>query len=64
MKISNQDLVADLINRTQENIRAAELLKTKTEETLNKKETSKSWSALECIEHLNRYSDFYLPEIN
>ena len=23
-----------------------------------------SWSILECLEHLNRYGDFYIPEIN
>ena len=31
---------------------------------LNKRSHSESWSALECLEHLNLYSEFYLPEIN
>lgn len=30
---------------------------------LNFKSTPDSWSILECLEHLNRYGDFYLPEI-
>lgn len=32
-------------------------------EELNRRSTSDSWSVLECIEHLKRYSDFYNPEI-
>lgn len=32
-------------------------------EDLNRKEDNDSWSALECIEHLNRYGDYYLPAI-
>ena len=31
---------------------------------LNKRSHSESWSALECLEHLNLYNEFYLPEIN
>jgi len=30
---------------------------------LNHRKGPQSWSALECIEHLNLYGDFYLPEI-
>jgi hypothetical protein len=30
---------------------------------LNHKPRANSWSILECVEHLNRYGDFYLPEI-
>ncbi len=30
---------------------------------LNHKKNPQSWSVLECIEHLNLYGDFYLPEI-
>lgn len=32
-------------------------------EVLNHKEDGGRWSVLECIEHLNLYGDFYLPEI-
>lgn len=34
-----------------------------TPAVLNYKTDEKSWSILECVEHLNRYSAFYLPEI-
>lgn len=30
---------------------------------LNKKPNSDSWSVLECLAHLNLYSDYYLPEL-
>ncbi len=30
---------------------------------LNFKQNTSTWSILECIEHLNRYGDYYLPEI-
>lgn len=30
---------------------------------LNWKPTQEKWSVLECVEHLNRYGKFYLPEI-
>ena len=33
------------------------------QEKLNYKPDENSWSILECIEHLNRYGDFYIPEI-
>ena len=35
-----------------------------SEEELNYRSTENCWSALECIEHLNLYGHFYLPEIN
>jgi uncharacterized damage-inducible protein DinB len=31
--------------------------------TLNRKPSAESWSAAECLEHLNRYSRFYNPEL-
>jgi len=32
-------------------------------EVLTWRATPSSWNILECLEHLNRYADFYLPEI-
>jgi hypothetical protein len=32
-------------------------------DVLNRKQDALSWSILECIEHLNLYARFYLPEI-
>ena len=34
-----------------------------TNEQLNYKSSPETWSILECIEHLNLYGNFYLPEI-
>lgn len=63
MKIRSEELIQDLIERTRQNINKAELLKSKTDAALNYKTTPQSWSALECLEHLNLYGRFYLPEI-
>lgn len=63
MKIPTQDLIQDLILRTRKNIYEAEKFNQLTIETLNWKNTNENWSILECLEHLNLYGDFYLPEI-
>jgi len=41
----------------------AEKLKRLSEAELSKRPAAESWNALECVEHLNRYGDFYLPEV-
>ncbi|MCE3076170.1 DinB family protein [Chryseobacterium gwangjuense] len=64
MKISTYPLIVDLKNTTQENLRFAESLLQKTDDILNKRLSEESWSTLECFEHLNRYGDFYIPEIS
>ncbi|MEM1326445.1 MAG: DinB family protein [Bacteroidota bacterium] len=56
-------LIDDLVERTKDNLNRAQLLKTQPESTLNYKPKAECWSALECLEHLNRYSDFYVPEM-
>ena len=63
MKILSLDLIADLIQRTKDNLNQVIAFQELKLVALNKKVNPKSWSALECIEHLNRYGDFYLPEI-
>ena len=63
MVVATEKLLQNLLEITKENLNAAENLKTQPIDFLNWKQSSKSWSALECIEHLNRYGDFYLPEI-
>jgi hypothetical protein len=57
-------LLTDLENRTRQLIREAELLLEKPDSFLNRRPAPESWSVLECLEHLNRYGRFYLPEIN
>lgn len=63
MKIKSEDLINDLIKRTQQTLKQTQQLKKLPLEILNKKSAPESWSALECIEHLSLYGDFYLPEI-
>jgi hypothetical protein len=63
MSIKSETLIADLIERTRKNLNEAENLKRLSPEELNWKSEPESWSVLECIEHLNLYGDFYLPEI-
>ncbi|WP_242009229.1 DinB family protein [Robertkochia solimangrovi] len=46
----------DLIQRTS-------VFKALTDEQLNFRIHESSWSILECLEHLNRYGNFYIPEI-
>ncbi|WP_192877629.1 MULTISPECIES: DinB family protein [Arenibacter] len=63
MEIASKDLLEDLLERSQEYKAKAEQFKTLPLETLNWKASPESWSILECLEHLNRYGDFYIPEI-
>lgn len=62
MKIEKQVLLNDLKLITQQNIKTATQLFQYEFDVLNVKEND-SWSALECIEHLNRYADFYATEL-
>jgi hypothetical protein len=63
MALNTEKLLQKLLEITRENLNSAEQLKKQPIDSLNWKPASESWSALECIEHLNRYGDFYIPEI-
>lgn len=63
MKINSEELLLDLTARTKKVLAEAELFQLRTTEELNWRPAPKSWSVLECLEHLNLYGDFYLPEI-
>ena len=63
MTIDRNVLIDDLVSKTEVFIKELETLKTKDLEILNAKSSSDSWSVLECIEHLNLYGRFYIPEI-
>lgn len=63
MKIQTEVLLTDLANRTKQLIEEAKQFREKPEEELNYKINQESWSVLECLEHLNLYGRFYLPEI-
>lgn len=61
--MNKNDLIAELIDVTKQNLNTTEKLLQLSTEELNKKNDFKSWSVLECIAHLNIYGRFYLPEI-
>ena len=63
MELKSAKLVLELLETTKENMSAAEKLSNQPIEKLNWKPNTESWSVLECIEHLNKYGDFYIPEI-
>lgn len=58
------DLINDLKSRTEEIIKGTAKFNALSMEELNHRNAPGSWSILECLEHLNRYGDFYLPEID
>ncbi len=63
MRIATENLINELIELTHEHLAFAESLLLKSDTDLNKRLTNESWSVLECLEHLNLYGNFYLPEI-
>jgi len=63
MKQNQNELVEELINEVENGIHQVKSYEGLTLEQLNFKANPKSWSLLECMEHLNLYGDFYLPEI-
>ena len=63
MKIEKEAYYKELIELTNDFIHTANQLKELSITDLNHKPQPNSWSALECLEHLNLYGDFYLPEI-
>ena len=62
MKIKTEDLLNDLKEKTSKMITEVEFFKQLSKEELNRKPAEDKWSILECIGHLNFYSDFYLIE--
>lgn len=56
-------LLDELSTITKDNLRQVQSLKKLSLDELNFKPDTESWSVLECIEHLNRYGNFYIPEI-
>lgn len=63
MKTTRENLLQDLKEQTERNTKKVLTFKELTSDKLNFKKSAESWSILECLEHLNRYGDFYLPEI-
>ncbi len=63
MKLSNNLLIEELLTLTENSIQSVKEFKQLPVDQLNFKKSPHEWSVLECIEHLNLYGDFYLPEI-
>ena len=63
MKIEQNLLINELVALIEQAIEATKNFKLLPEISLNYKKNSSEWSILECLEHLNLYGEFYLPEI-
>jgi len=63
MKFKTQNLLNELTAQTQAIATYAAALKEQSLEQLNHRESTDSWSALECLQHLNLYGRFYIPEL-
>lgn len=61
--MNSNTLRNQLIDRTERLIDIVEEFKKKSISDLNKRPNPESWSALECVEHLNLYCEFYIPAI-
>ncbi len=63
MKIKSTFLLYQLGQQTQNHIQRSKEFLALPDTILNLKVSDKSWSILECLEHLNLYAEYYLPEI-
>lgn len=61
---NSKKVISDLILMTTSHVNYAKQLLEISDQKLQYKSSEKSWSALECLEHLNRYALFYNAEIN
>ncbi len=63
MQTTNKQLIGELMQLLERATVRVQQFKALDLSQLNAKENPEKWSALECLEHLNLYGDFYLPEI-
>ncbi|GIZ09048.1 DinB family protein [Flavobacterium sp. UMI-01] len=63
LKMQTEKLIQQLIEQTEQLLTKAEKLKLYNLDHLSWRENENSWNILECLEHLNLYGDFYLPQI-
>ena len=63
MQKDNNILIGELLVMTENAAQAAKKFREMSADQLNFRTAPARWSILECFEHLNRYGDFYLPEI-
>lgn len=57
-------LIQELTEQTRRIQARAEQLRTYEIATLTRRPAPASWNILECVEHLNRYGNYYLPQID
>ncbi|PHI19996.1 hypothetical protein CEQ90_09635 [Lewinellaceae bacterium SD302] len=60
---SSEELLTKLRERTEQNILIAKDLASMPDDILARRPDAESWSALDCLAHLNHYSEYYHPEI-
>ncbi len=63
MKKLNTELLSEVRRLTNQHILIAENLKSLSDIQLNTRTAPEKWTILKCVEHLNRYGNFYIPEI-
>lgn len=61
--MQSEKFIQSLIEQTRQIINEAEKLKNYDLHSLTWRENPTSWNILECLEHLNLYGNFYLPQI-
>lgn len=61
--MTSEIVLSDLTDMTSDILKRSEAFNALSDQELNYKSNEESWSILECLEHLNRYGDFYIPEI-
>ncbi|WP_281613922.1 DinB family protein [Flammeovirga sp. SubArs3] len=61
MKVNQEQFLQQLIENVEDNLTSVNEYMELSDEELNTKYDEKSWSILECMEHLNRYGDYYIP---
>ena len=63
MKLEKQEVIKELQTITERQIHHLEQWALLDKEMLNQQPSNGGWSVLECMEHLRRYMEVYLPEI-
>ncbi|MFK7000795.1 DinB family protein [Flavobacterium oreochromis] len=63
MKTTTINLINELKEQVQDHINYVLILKRQELYFLQHRNSKTSWNILECLEHLNLYEDYYLPEI-
>jgi Asp-tRNA(Asn)/Glu-tRNA(Gln) amidotransferase C subunit len=61
--MKSEQLIQNLIEQTRQVLNKAKRLESMDTATLTWKHDPNAWNILECLEHLNLYGDYYLPEI-